>query len=64
MSKDKKESGRVSEPRVAYRTRKRTPTRKEGEAAGAAIDRIRERYGKAEKGWDSVKILRRMRYSK
>jgi hypothetical protein len=62
MSKDKKESGRVSEPRVAYRTRKRTPTRKEREAAWAEIERIRKKYGKPEKGWDSVKVLRQMRY--
>jgi hypothetical protein len=62
MGKDKKESGRVAEPRVTYRTRKRTSTRKKREAAWAEIERIRKKYGKRQEGWDSVKILRQIRY--
>lgn len=62
MSEKKGDSGEVKEPRVTYRTRKRTRSRKEREAALAELKRIRKKYGKPQKGWDSVKILRQMRY--
>ena len=51
MSKDRKESGRVSEPRVTYRTRKRARNRREREVALAEIKRIRKKYGAPQKVW-------------
>jgi len=62
MSRKDGDSGEVREPRVTYRTQKRTRSRKEREAALAEIRQIREKHGKRQKGWDSVKILRQMRY--
>jgi len=62
MDEKKDDAGKVEEPRVTYRTRKRTRSRKEREAALAEIRQIRKKYGKPQEGWDSVKILRQMRY--
>jgi hypothetical protein len=62
MDEKNDDSGEVKEPRVTYRALKRTRSQEEREAALTEIKRIRKKYGAPQKGWDSVKILRRMRY--
>ena len=63
MTSKRDEAGEVGEPRATYRARRRALSRKDREAALAEIDRFRKRYGQPQEGWDSVAVLRRMRYS-